>query len=31
LWKLHADVWWGILLLVIGLIYVLKYRPAKGK
>jgi len=27
---LHADIWWGILLLVIGLIYVVKYRPSKG-
>jgi hypothetical protein len=29
LWELHADVWWGILLLVVGLIYVAKYRPSK--
>ncbi|MGD0551574.1 MAG: hypothetical protein ABSB25_02860 [Sedimentisphaerales bacterium] len=27
--NLHADLWWGILLLVIGLIYVVKYRPSK--
>jgi len=27
---LHADIWWGILLVVIGLIYVIKYRPSKG-
>jgi len=27
---LHADIWWGILLLVVGLIYVVRYRPSKG-
>jgi hypothetical protein len=27
--NLHADIWWGILLLVIGLIYTIKYRPSK--
>jgi len=27
--NLHADIWWGILLLVIGLIYSIKYRPSK--
>jgi hypothetical protein len=26
---LHADIWWGALLTIIGLIYVLKYRPSK--
>ncbi len=26
---LHADVWWGILLLAIGLIYIGKFRPSK--
>ena len=26
---LHADIWWGILLLVVGLIYVIKYWPSK--
>jgi hypothetical protein len=26
---LHADIWWGIVLLVIGLIYGIKYRPSK--
>lgn len=26
---LHADIWWGALLVLIGLIYVLKYRPSK--
>jgi hypothetical protein len=27
--NLHADIWWGALLAVIGLIYILKYRPSK--
>ena len=26
---LHADLWWGILLLLIGTFYVLKFRPGK--
>jgi len=28
--NLHMDIWWGILLLVIGLFYSIKYRPSKG-
>ncbi len=27
LWPLHADVWWGMVLLVIGLFYTLKFWP----
>lgn len=26
---LHADIWWGILLLVVGIVYVVKFRPSK--
>jgi hypothetical protein len=26
---LHADIWWGALLVAVGLLYVLKYRPSK--
>jgi hypothetical protein len=26
---LHADVWWGVLLLAIGAVYVVKYWPGK--
>ena len=29
--SLHMDVWWGILLLLVGLIYVIKYWPSKGE
>jgi len=25
----HADVWWGVLLMLIGGFYVLKFRPRK--
>ncbi len=31
LWQLHADVWWGILLIVIGLIYVTRYWPSRER
>ena len=27
---LHADVWWGALLLVLGLIYVIRFWPSKN-
>ncbi len=26
---LHAGIWWGALLLVLGLLYVWKFRPRK--
>lgn len=29
LYGLHADLWWGVLLLVLGLVYVRKYKPGK--
>jgi len=29
--SLHMDVWWGILLLLIGSLYVVKYWPSKGE
>lgn len=28
--NLHAGVWWGVLLLIIGTIYSVKFRPGKG-
>jgi DMSO reductase anchor subunit len=28
---LHADIWWSILLLAIGLIYSIKHWPSKMK
>jgi hypothetical protein len=29
--NLHAGVWWGALLLIIGLVYVILFRPGKVK
>lgn len=29
--ELHAGTWWGLLLLIIGLVYTVKYRPKRGK
>jgi uncharacterized membrane protein len=29
LWGYHADVWWGMLMTVIGGVYCLKFRPSK--
>jgi hypothetical protein len=28
--RLHADLWWGGLLLVLGLVYVAVYNPARS-
>jgi hypothetical protein len=28
--NLHAGVWWGVLLLIIGTIYSVKFRPGRG-
>lgn len=27
---LHTPVWWGALLLTVGVIYLVKFRPTKG-
>ena len=27
--KLHAPVWWGALMLILGLFYGLRFRPGK--
>jgi hypothetical protein len=29
--ELHADVWWGALLSILGLVYCVKYRPSKSQ
>ncbi len=29
--NLHADLWWGALLLLIGLIYTIKFWPFKAE
>lgn len=28
--ELHAPVWWGILLTLIGAIYTIRFKPRKG-
>jgi hypothetical protein len=30
LWNLHADVWWGVLLVAIGTVYVTMFRPGRA-
>ena len=29
LWHLHADIWWGTMLLIVGIFYVVKFPPSK--
>lgn len=29
LYQLHANVWWGALLLVIGLVYCIRFAPSR--
>jgi hypothetical protein len=31
LYDLHANVWWGGLLLILGVIYCLRYSPARER
>ena len=31
LYNLHAGIWWGALLIVLGAIYTYKFAPRKGK
>lgn len=28
--NLHAGIWWGVLLIIMGAIYSVKFRPGKG-
>jgi len=30
LFGLHAGIWWGILLIVLGAVYTFKFAPRKG-
>ena len=30
LWGLHAGLWWGLLILVMGTIYTVKYAPRRS-
>ncbi len=29
LYHLHADVWWGMLMTFVGLIYIYRFRPGR--
>jgi len=29
--ELHAAIWWGALLMILGLIYTLKFKPGKAR
>jgi hypothetical protein len=31
LWSYHADLWWGALLFVFGLVYVVRFWPSKAE
>ena len=28
---LHAGIWWGALLIALGVVYSLRFRPGRGK
>ena len=28
--ELHTPLWWGAILLVLGLVYLVKFRPGRG-
>jgi hypothetical protein len=28
--ELHAGIWWGVLLIVMGLLYTVKFRPGRN-
>lgn len=29
LWHLHANIWWGAVLLVLGLLYCIRFSPRR--
>jgi hypothetical protein len=31
LWNLHAPLWWGTLMLLLGLLYSIKFRPGRNE
>jgi hypothetical protein len=31
LFQLHADVWWGAVLAVVGVVYTIYFRPGKSQ
>ncbi len=28
---LHAGIWWGVLLIILGVVYTIRFSPRKGK
>jgi FtsH-binding integral membrane protein len=28
---LHAGIWWGVLLIALGVVYSLRFKPGRGK
>jgi hypothetical protein len=30
LWQLHAPIWWGGIMLALGALYCLRFRPGRG-
>ena len=31
LFELHADLWWGVLLVALGAFYSIRFRPGKNR
>lgn len=31
LFSLHADLWWGLFMMVVGLAYVIHFRPGRPR
>ena len=31
LWNLHASIWWGALMAIIGLVYCIRFAPKRQK
>jgi hypothetical protein len=31
LWEYHAAVWWGTLLVIVGLVYTIRFWPSKDE
>jgi FtsH-binding integral membrane protein len=29
--QLHADFWWGLFMTALGLFYVIRFRPGRGR
>jgi|YelNatPaOPRAMG01_1025707.scaffolds.fasta_scaffold04378_3 hypothetical protein len=29
LWHLHAGIWWGAIMILFGLFYIIKFKPKK--